>query len=136
MPAHSDVLVWAVQTVRVRVEEFERLRCEIAKHWRKGKRLHRLRTQARRLRAAVEDLAECIPGSDQLMKRCGELSDKTTDARDAAVLIRRLERYRRFAMPAERAEIRAICEILSEQKAKGLREAKRAVRRCTVEMES
>lgn len=125
---HSDIVVWAVQLVRTRVESLEQLRAQTRADWGKGKHIHDLRTHARRLRAALEDLHDCIPSADALLAQCKALSDKTTQARDAAVMARRLRRYRRFAMPAERAEIKALCRELDHEVAKGKREAKHAVK--------
>jgi CHAD domain-containing protein len=118
------------------VERFEELRSDALKRWNHGKRIHKLRTQARRLRAAVEDLCDCTPCAPQLLETCRELNDETTAARDSLVMIERLQRYRRFAMPAERAEIENLCDDLRKEHRKGLKRAKAATKSCRMEMQS
>jgi CHAD domain-containing protein len=134
MSVHANVAVWAVALLRERVESFESVRRKAAQDWKRGKRLHDVRTNARRLRAWVEDLQDCVAAPQELLDVCKSLSDETNAARDAQVMLERLERYRRFAMPAERAEIDDLCASLRKQRRTGMKAAKRAVKGCTVEL--
>lgn len=131
----SEVVQWAVQLIRTRVQSFERLRCGASRKWKHGKRIHRLRTQARRLRAALEDLCDCTPCASGLLSKCRELSDETAAARDTLVMMQRLEGYRRFAMPAERAEIKKLCADLKKEHRLGLKRARAAIKDCRLEMQ-
>lgn len=134
MSAHASVTGWAVALLRERVAAFESVRRKAARDWKRGKRIHDVRTSARRLRAWVEDLQDCLADPQELLDVCKTLGDQTTEARDAQVMIQRLERYRRFALPAERAEIDDLCAGLRKQRKDGMKAAKRAVRRCAVEL--
>lgn len=134
MSVHADVVVWAVALLRERVEQFESARRKAAKHWRRGKELHAVRIHARRLRAWTEDLQDCLADPKALLESCKSISDQTNAARDAQVMLERLARYRRFAMPAERAEIERLCESLRGARKTGMKAAKRAVKNCVVEL--
>lgn len=134
MSVHASVAVWAVALLRERVTSFESVRRKTAQDWKRGKRLHDVRTNARRLRAWVEDLQDCLAAPQELLDVCKSLSDQTNAARDAQVMLERLERYRRFAMPAERAEIDDLCSSLRKQRKTGMKAAKRAVKDCAVEL--
>lgn len=134
MSVHASVAVWAVALLRERVETFETVRRKAARDWKSGKRLHDVRTNARRLRAWVEDLQDCFADPQGLLDACKSLSDQTNEARDAQVMLERLERYRRFAMPAERAEIDDLCKTLRKQRKSGMKDAKAAVKSCVVEL--
>ncbi len=66
--------------------------------------LHKIRTRARRLRSALEDLQQCsIDGG--FLADVKRLGDKTGMARDGQVLLQRLHKYRRIAQAAERSQI-------------------------------
>lgn len=133
MSANVTVTQWAAEIIAERVAQFESLRRKAAGHFKGGRRIHKLRTQSRRLRAALEDLSDGVPQSSELLDKCKFIGEGTTNARDSIVMIKRLQRYRRFALPAERAEIRTIYDDLWETNAKGLKKAKRAVKRSALE---
>ena len=135
MAPSSDVVQWAVALIRERVKSFEKLRCKASHKWKGGKRIHKLRTHARRLRAALEDLCDCTPAAPDLLARCKDLSDATAAARDSVVMLERLRSYRRFALPAERGEIQMLCDDLAKNAAKGVKDAKATVKRCRMEMQ-
>jgi CHAD domain-containing protein len=126
MKPPADVSAWATMLVRRRIAELEAVRSKARKHWKRGKYVHKLRTQARRLRAAVEDLRACIPGA-QLVDESKALGQSTGKVRDAEVLIRKLQRYGRFALPAERLEIDAICKQLRKRRDAAQKPARAAV---------
>lgn len=130
MSVHGDVAVWAVALLRERTAAFETIRKQAAGHWKGGKRLHKVRTGARRLRAWVEDLQECLADPAALIEPCKAIGDGSTPARDAQVMMQRLQRYRRFAMPAERGEIDALCTLLRKRHETAMKDAKRAVKAC------
>ena len=129
----ESMAAWASAIIRERVAQLEALRCKTAHHFKGGRRIHKLRTQSRRLRAALEDLRDCLPHCRELLDTCKFIGERTTDARDSIVMIKRLQRYRRFALPAERAEIRKIYDELWEKNAKGLKKARHAVKHRTLE---
>ena len=133
MSAHSEVAVWGIALLREKAAEFEAVRRKAARKWNKGKPLHKVRTSARRLRAWVEDLSECMPDPQAILDTCKKIGEETAPARDAQVMIERLDKYRRFALPAERAEIRAVRDELDRQRKAALKSAKAAVRECHVE---
>jgi len=133
MGPHSDVVVWALRLVRERVDSTEAARCRADEKFSE-RRVHRLRTQARRLRAALEDLYECIPSADDLMERSRAVGDETGKVRDATVLIEKLERYHRFSFFEERAEIEKLQRVLKKRRRKCERPAKDAIESVTFEL--
>ena len=135
MTPNGEVTRWAVALIRTRLDDFEKLRHKAVRHWKRGKQIHKLRTRARRLRAALEDLCECTPGAPDLLAKCKELSDCTTAARDTVVMMERLKRYRRFALPAEHAEISKLLDDLAKENAQGIKDAKSAVKACCMELQ-
>ncbi len=123
-----------MQIIRQRLTAYEALRARAARDWKHGKRIHKLRTQSRRLRAALEDLRDTAPQTARVLDKIKEIGDSTAEARDTVVMIVKLESYRRCALRAERAEIKAICDELWKRNAAGLKKAKRTVKNCKLEM--
>ena len=74
---------WALGLVKADVHAFKRARARFLRQ-PSAKRLHELRTSARRLRSLHEDVHEAIPPF--LLKRLRVLIDLTGEARDAAVM--------------------------------------------------
>lgn len=130
MSVHGEVAAWGVALLRERAAAFEAVRKKAAVKWEGGKRLHKVRTGARRLRAWAEDLQECLADPAALLDPCKSIGDESTPARDAQVMLQRLERYRRFALPAERGEIDALCTTLRKRREAAMKDAKRAVKTC------
>ncbi|MBV8689649.1 MAG: CHAD domain-containing protein [Candidatus Eremiobacteraeota bacterium] len=122
-----DVVAWANTLVSRRIGDLKKIQRKARKHWRGGEHVHKLRTHARRLRAAVEDLRACIANAQQLIDASKELGQKTGKVRDADVLVRKLRRYRVFALPAERAEIDTVCKPLLKERKAAQKPAKGAV---------
>ena len=112
--------------VRGRIKDLKKLQRKARKHWRDGEHVHKLRTHARRLRAAVEDLRSCIANAQRLIDESHNLGQKTGKVRDADVLIRKLERYRLLALPSERAEIDTVCKPMRKQRQLSRKPAKAA----------
>lgn len=119
---------WALELARKRVDALESVRKKAAGNWKDGKYVHRLRTRARRLRAALEDLHECIASASEVLDDTKTLADALGMVRDADVLVERLQRYRRFALPAERAEIDAVCRKLTKGGNTSEKQAKSAIK--------
>lgn len=134
MSVQAGVREWALQIIRERSGAYETLRARAAAHWKHGKRIHKLRTQSRRLRAALEDLCDTTPQAAGMLDTCKAIAEVTAEARDTVVMIERLERYRRCALAAERAEINRLCDELWKRNAAGLKKAKRAVKNCRVDV--
>lgn len=134
MKPSPDVTAWAIMLVCRRIAELEAVRGKARKGWKKGKHVHRLRTHARRLRAAVEDLRACIPHAQKLVDESKTLGQNTGKVRDAEVLIRKLQRYHRFALPTERLEIDAICKQLRKRRNASQKGAKAAVARASLKL--
>ena len=74
---------WALGLVKADVHAFKRARARFLRQ-PSAKRLHDLRTTARRLRLLHEDLREAVPPFS--LKRLRRLIDLTGEARDAAVM--------------------------------------------------
>ena len=74
---------WALGLVKADVHAFKRARARFLRQ-PSAKRLHELRTTARRLRCIHEDLREAVPPFS--LKRLRRLIDLTGEARDAAVM--------------------------------------------------
>jgi len=123
----ADIVAWANLLVRSRINDLKKIQRKARKNWRDGAHVHKLRTHARRLRAAVEDLRSCIPNAQRLIDESKDLGQKTGKVRDADVLIHKLDRYRIFARPAERAEIDTVCKPLRRQRKAARKPAKTAV---------
>lgn len=81
---------WLKRTIR---EERYALECARRRFVRKptNKRLHDLRTTARRLRSLLEDSAD-LTASSRLLRRVKRAAKATDAARDATVLLQLLER--------------------------------------------
>ena len=122
-----DVAAWSKFLISRRIDQLRKIQRKARKRWSGGKHVHKLRTHARRLRAAAEDLRSCISNAQQLIDESKDLGHKTGQVRDADVLIRRLRGYRRFAGPAERAEIDTVCEPLFKQRKAARKPAKDAI---------
>jgi len=126
MPADS-VVNWARSLVEMRVAEADAARKKACKDPKSTECVHKLRTQVRRLRAALMDLEDCVPAAI-LAARARKLAGKTAKARDAAVLTERLQRYGRFSTALERAAIARVCKKLRTQERGAQKNAKRAMK--------
>jgi len=135
MPA-AALEAWAQMLIRNRINRLERLRRKACKQWERGRHVHRLRTHARRLRAALEDLSDCVPRAQALIDESKLLGQKTGKVRDADVLAHKLQRYRRTAFSAEGSEIDAVCAPLRKQRKAAHKPAKAAVRDAHLKMPS
>ncbi len=89
----------------LQTRELEKARRKHAKASHDTDGLHKIRTRARRLRSALEDLAQCTCGEGAFLSEVKRLGDRTGKARDAQVLLERLQRYRQVAGSQERAEV-------------------------------
>ncbi|GAC1503315.1 MAG: hypothetical protein NVS1B14_08640 [Vulcanimicrobiaceae bacterium] len=136
MNAHSEVVLWAARLIRERIAELETCRAKAARRWRRGKGIHKLRVLSRKLRAALEDLSDCFPNAADSIAACKTFAAQTAQAQDGAAMLARVQRYRRFALPAERAEIAMVSEHLAATVKAGRKRAKRAVKSCRFWMEA
>ena len=130
----AEIVAWANVLVRRRIDDLNKIKRKARKNWRDGAHVHKLRTHARRLRAAVEDLRSCIPNAQRLIDESKDLGQKTGKVRDADVLIRRLDRYDIFALPAERADIDTVCRPLRRQRKAARKPARAAVSQARFKM--
>ncbi len=135
MNVHSEIVLWAVRLVRERTVELETRRAKAAKRWRRGEDIHKLRVLGRKLRAALEDLSDCFPDAPASIAACKTFAEETAQAQDGTAMLARIQRYRRFALPAERAEIAMVGEQLAAAVKAGRKRAKRAVKNCTFSVE-
>ncbi|MBV8245899.1 MAG: CHAD domain-containing protein [Candidatus Eremiobacteraeota bacterium] len=124
---HDAIAQWALRLIRERADAAETARKRACKKF-SNRRVHKLRTQSRRLRAALEDLCDCLPHAEDLMECSHTVGDATGKVRDATVLIEQLERYHRFSFFEERAEIEKLERVLKRRRKKCTGEAKEAVR--------
>src|SRR5579884_61430 len=88
---------WATGLIAKRIATFEARRRRALKRDLDGEALHDLRTAARRLRSALEDLGPLVPYSRKNLRIVKRIGDATSEARDLAVLIGRLQAYRALA---------------------------------------
>jgi len=134
MPPRDDVTAWAMALVRRRMGALAAVRAKARRRWKAGRHVHELRTNARRLRAAVEDLRTRVPGAQALIDASKELGKRTGKVRDAHVLIDKLQHYRHFALPAERSEIDVICRDLRKAGKAAQKSAQAAVADARLEL--
>lgn len=92
--------------------------------------MHDLRTAARRLRGALEDIGPLVPYTRRNLRLVKRVGDATGSARDLAVLIGRLQTYRATAGKAERAEIDGLIATLQRRERRALKHAKGSLRDC------
>ncbi|MBC5829567.1 MAG: CHAD domain-containing protein [Candidatus Eremiobacteraeota bacterium] len=103
--SESDLIEWARGILIAQTRELETTRRKRLKASRDAERLHKLRTRARRLRCALEDLRECTASARAFLRMVKRLGDKTGKARDGQVLLQRLRRYHLLAATDERSQI-------------------------------
>jgi len=106
----GTLVKWARHILAAQTQELEKA---LSKHLRSssdGEGLHKIRTRARRLRCALEDLQHCTADVPKFLAKVKRLGDKTSKARDGQVLLHRLRHYRRIASRAERLEIDRMLE--------------------------
>lgn len=124
----ADALhAWAAGLIGKRIATFEARRRRAEKRGLDGEALHDLRTAARRLRGALEDIGTLVPFSNKNLRVVKRVGDATGDARDLAVLIGRLQTSRAIAGKAERAEIDGLIATLERRERRALKYAKRSL---------
>jgi hypothetical protein len=122
---------WAAGLIEKRIATFEARTRRVAKRGLDGEALHDLRTAARRLRGALEDVGALVPYSRRNLRLVKRVGDATGEARDLAVLIGRLQTYRALAGQADRAEIDGLVATLERRERRALKHAKTALKDCT-----
>jgi hypothetical protein len=93
------------------------------------KRLHAVRTNGRRFRSLLEDVA-CVAPARNLLKRLKRTAEITDSARNATVLLTLLERS---IEPGEHIAATALLAALRERQEDSLRRAHRRLRRTSFE---
>lgn len=121
---------WAAELIEKRVATYEARFRRAEKRELDGESLHDLRTSARRLRGALEDVGPLVPYSRRNLRLAKRVGEATGEARDLAVLIGRLQTYRALAGRSERAEIDALIAMLERRERRALKAAKHALRTC------
>lgn len=121
---------WAAGLIDKRIATYEARRKRVEKRGFDGEALHDLRTAARRLRGALEDLGALVPHSRRNLRLAKRVGDATGEARDLAVLIGRLQAYRAVAGRAERAEIDGLIATLERRERRAIKHARSALRAC------
>ncbi len=112
--SEQNVTDWARQILTALAWQLENVRRKPLKSSRDAQGLHKIRTRARRLRSALEDLQQCsINGG--FLANVKRLGNKTGMARDGQVLLQRLHKYRRIAPEAERSQIDRILHKYKKQ---------------------
>ena len=112
---------WALGLVKADVHAFKRARARFLRQ-PSAKRLHELRTTARRLRCIHEDLREAIPPFS--LKHLRRLIDLTGEARDAAVM---REALREALDVRERRAARKLLRMLRRRELLALKHIARAL---------
>jgi CHAD domain-containing protein len=125
----SALCEWATALIDKRISTFEKRRKHVIVSGLDGEALHEVRTSARRLRSALEDLGPLVEHAAKNRRRAKAIGDATGDARDLAVLIAKLSSYRVFAGLRERAEIDRLVGALSRRERHALRQAEHSIKR-------
>lgn len=110
-----ELVEWARGILSAQMRQVETARRKCLKPSPSAEQLHKLRTRARRLRSALEDLRHCTPKAAKCLSVIARLGDRTGKARDGQVLLARLRRYRCIATPAERAQIDRLLNIYKKR---------------------
>lgn len=127
IPANVELTEWAAALNEKRLATFEKRRKHAIDCGLDGESLHDVRTSARRLRSALEDLGPLVKHSKKNLRRAKHIGDVTGEARDLAVLIARLSGYRALAGLRERAEIDRLIATLTRRERRALKGAKEAL---------
>jgi len=121
---------WAAKLLEQRITTFEARYRRAERRGLDVESLHDLRTSARRLRGALEDIGPLVPYSRRNLRVSKRIGEATGDARDLAVLIARLQSYRALAGFRERREIDKLIETLERRERQALKDAKRLLQGC------
>lgn len=128
--AASDLARWATELIEKRIATYEARYKRAEKRHLDGESVHDLRTSARRLRGALEDLGPLVAYSRRNLRLAKRVGVATGEARDLAVLIGRLQTYRALAGRRECDEIDALVKVLKRRERRALKNGKRELRAC------
>jgi len=126
----SQLKAWARALIDRRLRDFEEKRAKALEHPHDPEALHDVRTRARRLRAALEDLHDLIPEANHWLRVLKRLGRRTGAARDNDVLLERVEGYASRTRGATRAGFERMAERLRGRRRRLAERAIAAIKRC------
>ncbi|MDE2571977.1 MAG: HAD-IA family hydrolase [bacterium] len=121
---------WADELVCQRLRDFEERRIAALANPDDVEALHHVRTRARRLRAALEDLHEAYPHAGPMLRALKRLGRRTGAARDNDVLLERVERYCAAARGATREHLERMTRRLRQRRERLRKRALEAIESC------
>ena len=134
MPLAEAVRAWGGALIRTQSEAAEHALCSLRERPRSARRLHAARIALARLHAALEDLAGCVPRAADLSAHVKASRDLCGRARDADVLLERLDGYRAAADERERAELDGLARAVRKRRGRALRRLEKALHRGRAEI--
>ncbi len=134
MPFAETVRAWGGALIRTQSEAAEHALRSLHERPRSARRLHAARIALARLHATLEDLAGCVPRAAELRARVKASRDLCGRARDADVLLERLNGYRAAADGRERAELDGLVRAVRKRRGRALRRLEKALRRGRAEL--
>ena len=134
MPLAESVRAWGGALVRTQSEAAEDALRSLRERPRSARRLHTARIALARLHAALEDLGGCLPRAAELRARVKAARDLCGRARDADVLLERLDGYRAATDGRERAELEGLARAVRKRRGRALRLLENALRRGRAEL--
>ncbi|TAM60727.1 CHAD domain-containing protein [bacterium] len=127
-----EVARWARELVERRLHDFQMRREAALAMPHDVEALHDVRTRARRLRAALEDLGGFIPEAGDWLRALKSLGRRTGAARDNDVLLARVEHYVRAARGPARAQLERLAQRLRHRRRRLRERASEALARCAL----
>ena len=128
--APDPLEAWAGELIERRVRDFEVKRAAVLERAEDAEALHDVRTRARRLRAALEDLRELVPEAEEMLGALKRFSRRTGEARDNDVLLARVEWYAEHAFGRARAQFERLAGRLRKRRGHSRTRAMDGVREC------
>ncbi|TAM78441.1 CHAD domain-containing protein [bacterium] len=131
-PPDAALAEWARELVERRLDDFELRRAAALERPHDVEALHDVRTRARRLRAALEDLRELVPEAEGWLRILKQLGRHTGAARDNDVLLARVEVYLRAARGTAHARLERIARRLRSRRRRLGERASEAIAQCVL----
>lgn len=130
-PSQDTLLAeWARALVERRLNDFELRRAAALEQPHDVEALHDVRTRARRLRAALEDLRELVPEAEEWLRALKRLNRYTGAARDNDVLLARVDGYLQAAHGTARACFERVARRLRNRRRRLGERASKAIAQC------
>ncbi|TAM86571.1 CHAD domain-containing protein [bacterium] len=132
-PSQDPMLAeWAHALVERRLRDFELRRAAALEQPHDVEALHDVRTRARRLRAALEDLRELVPEAEEWLSALKRLNRYTGAARDNDVLMARADAYVQTVRGPARACFDRVAHRLRNRRKRLGERASKAIAQCVL----